>query len=174
VALQPVRQVELDLGRVVPLLAREQGGVVTADFFVPGVPVPKGSMRAFAFKRKNGKLGTAMSHDNARTRPWLAQVSFFAHEALAGATPADNAVRVTLRFLLPRPQGHYGSGRNAGQIKASAPARPAVKPDLDKLVRCVLDALNGVAWVDDGRVVEVVAAKAYGVAPGVRVEIADA
>ncbi len=142
-----------------------------AEFFVPGVPVPKGSMRAFAFKRKTGKLGVAVSHDNERTRPWLATVTVFAKEAFAAAPPVDAPVEVRLRFTLPRPQGHFGSGRNAGQVKPTAPRSPAVKPDLDKLVRCVLDALNGVAWIDDGRVVRVDAVKEYGHAPGVLVEI---
>lgn len=137
------------------------------EFFVPGIPVPKGSMRAFAFKRKTGKLGVAVSHDNERTRPWLAVVTAFAQEAMAGSPPVDAPLSVRLRFVLPRPQGHFGTRG----LRPSAPFAPAVKPDLDKLVRCVLDALNGVTWVDDGRVVEVRASKAYGQAPGVLVEV---
>jgi Holliday junction resolvase RusA-like endonuclease len=144
------------------------------DFFVPGTPIPKGSMRGFAFKRKTGGLGVAMSHDNARTKPWLAQVAFFAHEAMRGAAPLETPVGVVLRFVLPRPRGHFGSGRNADQVKASSPHYPASKPDVDKLVRCVFDALNSVAWVDDARVVQVAAAKEYGSTPGVHVIVQPA
>jgi crossover junction endodeoxyribonuclease RusA len=47
-----------------------------------------------------------------------------------------------------------------------------VRPDLDKLVRAVLDALSEAGvWRDDAQVVSVVARKAYGSAPGLTVEI---
>lgn len=39
---------------------------------------------------------------------------------------------------------------------------PSVKPDLDKCVRAIGDALTGVAWKDDSQVVELVARKQYG------------
>jgi crossover junction endodeoxyribonuclease RusA len=44
------------------------------------------------------------------------------------------------------------------------------KPDIDKLIRAVLDALKGVAWCDDSQVVSVYASKRYG-QPGCKVEI---
>lgn len=36
-----------------------------------------------------------------------------------------------------------------------------VKPDLDNLVKAILDALNGVAWHDDAQVVELHISKQY-------------
>jgi hypothetical protein len=39
---------------------------------------------------------------------------------------------------------------------------PAVKPDLDKCIRALNDALTGILWVDDGQVVGVSAKKLYG------------
>jgi Holliday junction resolvase RusA-like endonuclease len=50
---------------------------------------------------------------------------------------------------------------------------PSVPPDLDKLVRGVLDALTAIAYVDDGQVVEIYAKKSYGLVPGVKIQIAD-
>jgi Holliday junction resolvase RusA-like endonuclease len=53
-------------------------------------------------------------------------------------------------FYLPRPGGHFGTGRNAGLVKNSAPLWPAVKPDLDKLERAVFDSLESAGvWGND-------------------------
>ena len=38
---------------------------------------------------------------------------------------------------------------------------PAVKPDIDNIIKIVLDGLNGVAYKDDAQVIEVKARKAY-------------
>jgi crossover junction endodeoxyribonuclease RusA len=48
---------------------------------------------------------------------------------------------------------------------------PSVAPDLDKLVRAVLDGLTAIAYRDDGQVVRLTAAKQYGVNPGVWVQM---
>jgi len=40
--------------------------------------------------------------------------------------------------------------------------RPAVKPDIDNLAKCILDALNGVLWRDDAQVVDLWMSKRYG------------
>ena len=43
----------------------------------------------------------------------------------------------------------------AGEIK------PTVKPDIDNIVKIVLDGLNGVAFTDDKQVIEIQAQKCY-------------
>jgi Holliday junction resolvase RusA-like endonuclease len=75
-------------------------------------------------------------------------------------------VHVRMTFNLPRPAGHYGSGKNAGKVRASAPREHVTKPDLDKLARCVLDALTGVVYADDSQVVGINASKCYGAETG--------
>lgn len=40
--------------------------------------------------------------------------------------------------------------------------RPAKKPDIDNVAKCVLDALNGIAYKDDIQVVELHLNKVYG------------
>jgi Holliday junction resolvase RusA-like endonuclease len=50
-------------------------------------------------------------------------------------------------------------------VKDSAPLHPATRPDVDKLIRAVLDALTmSGAIKDDGRVVTLAAVKTYGAA----------
>jgi Holliday junction resolvase RusA-like endonuclease len=45
------------------------------------------------------------------------------------------------------------------------------KPDLDKLLRALKDALKGVIYRDDSQVVRVVTSKDYSPAPGVIVTV---
>ena len=39
--------------------------------------------------------------------------------------------------------------------------RPTKKPDIDNIIKAVLDALNGIAYKDDTQVVQVMAQKKY-------------
>lgn len=74
----------------------------------------------------------------------------------------DGPLRLALTFFRPRPKGHYGTGRNAGVLKDSAPDFPTTKPDGLKLARSVEDALTGVVYLDDALIVEGVQRKRYG------------
>ncbi len=51
--------------------------------------------------------------------------------------------------------------------------KPTKKPDADNLAKAVMDALNGVAWVDDSQVVRVSIYKEYAKEPYVYIYIHD-
>lgn len=82
--------------------------------------------------------------------------------------PAEGPFRVTMQFRMQRPAGHYA--RN-GILPRYEDATPCRRPDIDKLVRAVLDALTMRVWRDDGQVIEIRASKRYGNAPGVTVVV---
>jgi len=131
---------------------------------VVGTPAPQGSKRAFV----NKQTGRAQVVESSKkVKPWREAVKYAAlEERRRPGRPAhetiDGPVELTISFLLPRPKGHYGTGRNAGLVKESAPARPAVKPDLDKLVRSTCDALKEAGvYADDNRVVTLSATKNF-------------
>ena len=133
---------------------------------VQGVPVPQGSKRVF-----NGRL-VDVNHE--KLREWRALVArLIEHE---GATFHTGPVMVTLDFYLPRPRGHFGTGRNESKLKPSAPRVPVTKPDIDKLTRAVLDALTHMAFRDDSQVAVLVVRKLYadGRVPGVVIQIEEA
>jgi len=118
-------------------------------FFVPGVPVPKGSAKAF-LNRKTNKI--MVQQDNRdKQKPWASMIGLRAQEL--GLKPQTGPVSLRLEFIMPRPKGHYGTGKNAAILKpAFVDAQHIIKPDLDKLIRCVKDALSSIAWVDDCQV----------------------
>jgi Holliday junction resolvase RusA-like endonuclease len=137
-------------------------------FTVRGLPAPQGSKRAFRNKY-TGRIQQVES--SKRVRPWRSDVRDAAEKACQ--EPLAGPVAVELAFRWPRPKGHFGSGRNAAQLKASAPVWPAQLPDLDKLARAVMDALTGLAFDDDAQVVDLGLRKRYadGEGPGVTVTV---
>ena len=131
------------------------------EFTVAGVPAPQGS-------KVRTKWG--MREDNPATRPWRQAVGFEALAAMKGAPPHSGPLRLEVVFAFPRPKSHYGTGKNADVLKAAAPTLHTAKPDVDKLVRAIGDAVTGVCCRDDSQFALVVARKIYGT-PGARVTI---
>lgn len=133
---------------------------------VLGTPAPKGSSRAFY---KAGMKRAVIVKDNSeRQKSWDRNVRESALEQLGPCLEpkfVSKPLLVEIRFLLTRPSGHWGKGRNAGKLSPSAPIAPATKPDIDKLARSTLDALIGLAFDDDSRIVSLALSKMYA-APG--------
>lgn len=80
-------------------------------------------------------------------------------------------LQVDLGFDMPRPKGHYGTGRNAGMLKLSAPIKHTKKPDIDNLRKLVMDALTGVFWQDDSLVCQGTTIKQYSDRPRTIIKI---
>jgi len=75
--------------------------------------------------------------------------------------PFKKALMVYLVFNMQRPKSHYRTGKFSHLLKESSPEHCSSKPDLDNLVKFVLDACNGILWSDDSIVVELIARKVY-------------
>lgn len=125
-------------------------------FFVPGKPAPQGSKKHVG----RGILVEA----SKELGPWRERVALAACDQTEKIIAKPDEVGVTLRFILPRP--------------ASAPktkrALASKRPDLDKLVRAILDAITNVIVEDDSQVVCIGAFKRIadpGEQPGVQVEV---
>lgn len=130
-------------------------------FFVPGVPQPGGSKKGFAIKNKaTGKTHVNIVEDAKKNAPWRAKVALAASHLFEDG-PLTGPLKVSFKFVMPRPKSHYGTGRKIDQLKADAPEYPTGKPDRTKLMRSTEDALTGIAWVDDAQIVAGPVYKAY-------------
>lgn len=112
-----------------------------------GEPVPQGSLSFFK--------GRAVHTNHKYLHPWRNKI---AEELRPRLLVSDGPVEVDLRFTIRRPRTVTRSD-------------PTVRPDLDKLVRAVLDALTGVAYEDDSQVIRLSASKRYGLEPGVLIAL---
>lgn len=132
------------------------------EFTAVGTPRTKGSTTSFVSKR-----GKVVTHDAAGVAglTWeqgVASAALVARAQAGQQMVRGAAVGVTAIFYQPRLRGHYGSGRNSYLLKEGAPRHPSKKPDVDKYLRRILDALTGVLYEDDGQVVEIHGAKRWG------------
>lgn len=118
------------------------------SFRVDGKPIPQGSMKVIQ--------GHIIHSQGSALAAWRASVGLGAK--LAGAKPHGDPVEISLIFIMARP-------RTVTRLE------PSVPPDLDKLVRAVLDGLTAIAYRDDAQVCTLTATKEYGDRPGVQVYI---
>jgi Holliday junction resolvase RusA-like endonuclease len=137
------------------------------SFFIQGIPKPGGSKRGFLHK-STGRV--IVTEDCKKNASWRESCKLFASQVFT-ADPLIGPLAVEFHFVFPRPKGHYGTGKNAGVVKASAPAYPAVKPDTTKLIRSTEDALTGLLWKDDAQIVGQNATKTYGERPGAQIVV---
>lgn len=143
------------------------------SFTVYGVAAPAGSKRALPAGGRPGARPIIVD-DSKRSRPWKRDVAKTAAAAMAGRPLMHGPLELHVIIYVPRPKGHYGTGRNAETVKASAPAFPTVKPDITKLLRAIEDACTSICWRDDAQIVIQHASKRYGEPARAIVAIADA
>lgn len=124
----------------------------TLAFVVLGEPSPEGSTKAFYIKKLNR---TVTTHQNQKSlEAWRNRVATEAQHALENKTwvsDCTSAYEVDVEFVLSRPPS----------VPEHRRVHPIVKPDIDKLVRAVNDALTGIMFVDDCQVVSMSVSKDY-------------
>lgn len=128
--------------------------MLSIAFFVPGEAIAKGRPRARGYIRKDGKAGSIL-YTPDRTVAWEETVRYHALK-MRPENPIDKALRIDLIFMLPMTEA----------AKKKKRKHPSIKPDLDNLEKAVLDALNGLMYVDDSRICEKVGRKVYTEDPG--------
>lgn len=115
------------------------------QFTVFGRPAQMGSKKAFV---RGGRA--IITDDNSEKRKnWANAVTARAGEMMQGKSLITSPVTIKAAFYFRRPASHYGTGKNSASLKAAAPAIHAQTPDLDKLIRCLGDALTGIVYRDD-------------------------
>lgn len=132
---------------------------ITLD--VLGTPAPKGSSRAILINGRAVNVPGGSNKNRTAMKGWDANVRERAVQAIGSRTEpwfTHTPLSVFITFRLTRPSGHWAK---KGGLKPSAPIAPATKPDADKLARATLDALTGLVFDDDSRIVQLLVVKEY-------------
>ena len=114
------------------------------SFFVRGVPATKGSKSLM--QTKSGRYIMVEAGAN-KLKKWMRAISSEARCVFE--EPMEGAIHLVCRFYFERPKS----------VKKRK--LPHVRPDLDKLLRAVNDALQGIAFKDDGQVTTIISHKYY-------------
>lgn len=122
------------------------------ELFIKTVPIPKGRPRFYG--------GHAVTPEKTRKYEKLIRDSW-EHGIVEG-----KSIMIEIEFRMPIPQSY--SNKKKAELEWAPHNK---KPDLDNLVKAVLDALNGVAFEDDSLISDINAGKIYAEEPGVYIMI---
>lgn len=136
-----------------------------ARFTVPGNPVGKGRPR---FARAGNYVRT-YTPDNTVTYENLIRVEY--KRQCGGrffGTGVPVMVEIVAYYSIPS-----SVSKKKRALMENGKILPLKKPDLDNLVKCFMDAANGVIYHDDAQVVGVTAVKRFSEQPRVEVTIEE-
>jgi Holliday junction resolvase RusA-like endonuclease len=138
-------------------------------FTVPGEPVAKGRAKSSSRIGKDGagqQRVFTRHYTPEKTERYENLVRLAAQHAMAGAALIEGPVQLTVAIYLPIPQ----SWSKKKQEKARTGLVGATKkPDADNVLKALKDGMNGVVYVDDARITDIILQKRYATAPRVDV-----
>lgn len=134
------------------------------EVWIAGEPVAKGRPRITSFN------GQARAYTPAKTRKEEERV---ARLWTGICIPQGEPIEVFVSAYHQRPKNHL---LKSGLLSTAGKASyfPTKRPDLDNIVKLILDGLNGVAFHDDAQIVNLHAARYWAAVneePGVRVRV---
>jgi Holliday junction resolvase RusA-like endonuclease len=133
-------------------------------FRVDGIPVPKGRPR---FARMGSFVRT---YTDAKTANFETHVQLAAKVAMGSSEPWECPLDAFIYFGMPIPAS---SSKKAKGAMADGTTRHTKKPDLDNLIKSVLDGLKGTVFKDDGQIVSIHATKVYSETPHTHIMIME-
>ena len=116
--------------------------ILLIDIVIPGPPVEK--------QRHRTSQGRTYSPQSAIEEEVKRRIKL---QLDADFQISNKPLIVAIDAYFPRPKGHYGTGKNKGKLKTSAPVYHMQTPDHDNVLKFYLDAMNQIVYEDDHQVV---------------------
>ena len=79
----------------------------------------------------------------------------------APQTPFSTSVMLEVIAYFKRPKSHYRTGKYSHILKDAAPRYHTAKPDWDNIGKSIGDALEGLYWTNDSKIVKGTVEKLY-------------
>jgi Holliday junction resolvase RusA-like endonuclease len=134
-------------------------------FTVYGEPVAKGRPR---FSTK-GKFPVAYTPE--KTKAYEFEVGIMALAAMGGSKPLEGALEAFIYVTFAVPES-YSKKRLEACLNGSE--KHTKKPDLDNVVKCVIDGMDKIVFDNDSQITSIHATKVYGEVAKVEVMVRQA
>lgn len=131
-------------------------------FIIPGTPVGKGRPK---FARR-GNFVTTYTPEKTASYENLVKVK--AEEVMQGRPVIDGAVFVSICLYVTPPASWSQKKQRAA---LAGEVFPTSKPDIDNVLKGIMDACNEIVWKDDKQAVDVVMRKRYATTARATVEV---
>lgn len=112
------------------------------EIYINGVPKGQPRPRSFIMG------GKARVYNPSTAEGWKNAIAA-AFQMFIPEKPYEGPLSVSIWFRMPRPKSHYRTGKFSNLLKDSAPEFHLQKPDLDNMVKAVLDCLVHIRYIVD-------------------------
>ena len=133
-------------------------------FTVYGEPVGKGRPR---FAKRGNFVST---YTPQKTKTYEDEIRMMARAAMGSSEPLDTPVTVAIYIRVGIPNSFSKQKRKDALENIEKPTK---KPDADNVLKCFLDAMNGIVYLDDKQVVNIHLTKVYAETPAVDVMVKE-
>ena len=130
-------------------------------FTIEGVPVAKGRPR---FTRKGH------TYTPTKTRDFEDKVKEAARRAMGSSEPLETPLALGVVSHVPIPASWSKKRQEAAK---NGESNPTTRPDVDNYAKLVMDACNGILYIDDSQVVNLHASKVYSDYPRIEVTLIE-
>lgn len=130
---------------------------------IEGKPEPQGRPRSSI---RGGRINV---RDPDASRNYKRMVAWQARNQYKGK-PLEGALQVEMDIYRQIPKS---TSKVRRERKNDKELRPIVRPDIDNYTKSVMDALDGITWIDDSQVVMLSANKYYSDNPRVEITIKE-
>ena len=132
------------------------------EFEVPGKIIGKGRPRINSY--------TGSVYTPTRTKDYETLVEQYFMLKYPRFKPFEGRVQVEISAFFEIPK----SAKNADkELMLDNKINPTKKPDIDNIVKIVLDAMNGIAFYDDTQITKLYVEKLYSTTETVKVKISE-
>ena len=133
-------------------------------YIVYGEAVGKGRPR---FAKRGNFVST---YTPQKTKTYEDEIRMMASAAMGGSEPLDTPVTVAIYIRVGIPTSF---SKQKHREALAGIVKPTKKPDADNVLKCFLDAMNGIVYLDDKQVVNIFLTKVYAETPAVEIMVKE-
>ena len=133
-------------------------------YTVYGEPVGKGRPR---FAKRGAFVST---YTPLKTKTYEDEIRMMARVAMGSSEPLETPVTLAIYIRVGIPTS-FSKQKRKDALEGIL--KPTKKPDADNVLKCFMDAMNGIVYLDDKQVVNIHLTKIYAETPAVEIMVKE-